>query len=284
MESPASSPAQGLASDEERRVRTYHQEIYPFIGQRLADLLLAGVHVPAQARVLALGCSLGGGLTDLILRSTASHCTALELSPALSERARATVGDSKLAARMAFQAHHPDHKLPFEAATFDLALASLAWSELSQPELAIAELARVVRPGGQIRLATLTQGTWQEFLDVYRDVLVRLHREDALASLRGYTGAFPEPAGVCALIEEAGFSDVRMERERWELVFSSAREFFYAPVIEQGPLPVWRRIAGKGALVQDTFLAVKEALDTYFAGRPFGVGIVAAMVSAERVM
>jgi hypothetical protein len=142
----------------------------------------------------------------------------------------------------------------------------------------------VVRPGGQMRLATLTQGTWQEYLDIYRDVLVRLHREDALASLRGYTGAFPEPASVCALVEEAGFRVGRTELERWELVFSSSREFFYAPVIEQGPLPAWRKIAGKGPLVQDTFLAVKEALDTYFAGRPFGVGIMAATVSAERVM
>lgn len=278
--SSCASPPPGPASDEERRARLYHQEIYPLVGQRLTDLLLAGLHVPP--RILAWGCSLGVGLADLVQNAPASQCTALEASPILAERARALM-DSESAARMVFQAQHPDRPLPFEAGVFDLVLASLPWSELGQPEIVVSELARVLRPQGQLRLATLTQGTWQEFLDVYRDVLVRLHREDALASLRGYMGAFPDPTSVSALLEEAGFRAANIERERWELVFPSAREFFYAPVIEQGPLPVWRKIAGKGPLVQDTFIAVKEALDTYFAGRPFGITITAAVVSAERV-
>jgi len=70
---------------------------------------------------------------------------------------------------------------------------------------------------------------------------------------------------------------VTVETTHWELVFRSGREFFYAPVIELGPLARWKTIAGKGSEVQDIFLAVKEAIDTYFGGTAFGVSIVAGV-------
>ncbi len=286
MRSSSSSPAlptQGLASEEERRARLYQEEVYPLIGQRLADLLTTGLSLPAHSRILGLGCGLGGGLIELMQQADGdSRCTVVEPSQALVDRARALVDGARLARRISFRDQPPGRDFPFADEAFDLVLASLAWPDLCDPAATVSELARVTRRGGKIRLATLTQGTWQEFLDVYRDVLVRLQRDDALASLRGHAGAFPEPAGVCGLLEDAGFGSATVERERWELVFPSAREFFYSSVIEQGPLPVWRKIAGKGAQVQDTFLAVKEALDTYFAGRPFGITVAAAMFSAER--
>jgi hypothetical protein len=83
-------------------------------------------------------------------------------------------------------------------------------------------------------------------------------------------------------LEHAGFVEAQGRREHWELMFRSAREFFYAPVIELGPLPRWKQIAGKGPEVQDTFLAVKQAIDTYFAGQPFSVSIEAGVFTAKK--
>ena len=45
----------------------------------------------------------------------------------------------------------------------------------------------------------------------------------------------------------------------------------------------WKSIAGKGAEMQDVFLAVKEAIDTYFAGSAFGVSVVAGVFSGTKI-
>ena len=49
-----------------------------------------------------------------------------------------------------------------------------------------------------------------------------------------------------------------------------------------GPLPRWKQIAGKGAEVQDTFLAVKQAIDTYFSGQSFNVSIEAGLFIGQK--
>jgi hypothetical protein len=52
--------------------------------------------------------------------------------------------------------------------------------------------------------------------------------------------------------------------------------------VEFGPLARWKQIAGKGAEVQDTFLAVKQAIDTYFAGQSFSVSIEAGLFIGQK--
>jgi hypothetical protein len=133
-----------------------------------------------------------------------------------------------------------------------------------------------------VRVASPLRGTWGEFLDVFRDVLVRLGRDDALASLRGYSASFPEAGGVVHQMEHAGLRPVTVQRDHWELVFRSAREFFYAPVVEFGPLARWKKIAGTGEEVQDTFLAVKQAIDTYFSSQSFSVSIEAGLFIGQK--
>ena len=45
---------------------------------------------------------------------------------------------------------------------------------------------------------------------------------------------------------------------RWQLLFASSREFFYAPMIEEGPLPRWKAIAGRGEKMFSVFLTLKR--------------------------
>ena len=79
------------------------------------------------------------------------------------------------------------------------------------------------------------------------------------------------------LMEAAGLVDVTIDVDRWELLFRSAREFFFAPLVELGPLPAWKRLTGGGDAMQDAFFFTKEAIDTYFRGRPFAVTVVGAV-------
>ena len=271
-----------VMTDEEKRARLYEEQVFPLIGQRLVEHLLDGVEARPQAQILQLRCGLGGAIADLLQRLDPScRIVDLEASPVLVDRARARVAALQFGSRVLFRPHGQG-PLPFDQASFDLVMANVALSDLARPEEFLDDLFRVARPGAEVRVATLLRGTWMEFTDVYRDVLVRLGREDALASLRGYAASFPEAATVAHHLAHAGFVETHGRREHWELMFRSAREFFYAPVIEFGPLARWKQIAGKGPEVQDTFLAVKQAIDTYFAGQPFSVSIEAGVFTAKK--
>jgi len=73
-----------------------------------------------------------------------------------------------------------------------------------------------------------------------------------------------------------------VEAEEFDLLFRSAREFFFAPVIEYGPLPQWKEIAGKGETMQEIFWHIKEAIDAYFGDRAFSVTIKAGCLLGRK--
>lgn len=267
-----------LLTQQEKLARVFEEEVYPLFGQKLADLLMANLALSRTGHVLQVGSGLGTTNTEILQQTDAeSRLIAVETTPTFIERARANVPAEYLGRRVFFRAHPLDGKLPFADGGFDHVLANIALADLENPSTLISELVRVTKPGGELRLATSLAGTWREFLDVYSDVLVRLRRPASAEALAAYAKSYPEPEALAKQLEAAGFGSVAVETTHWELVFRTGREFFYAPVIELGPLARWKAIAGKGAEVQDVFLAVKEAIDTYFAGTGFGVSVVAGL-------
>ncbi|HEX7505345.1 MAG TPA: class I SAM-dependent methyltransferase, partial [Polyangia bacterium] len=251
--------------------------------QKLADLLMANLVLARNGHVLQMGCGLGTTNTEILQQTDAdSRLIAVETTPAFVERARANVPAEYLGRRVFFRAHNLEGKLPFAENAFDHVLANVSLAYLAAPDTLVSELVRVTKPGGELRLATPLAGTWREFLDVYSDVLVRLRRQDLVESLTAYGKSFPEPEALAKRMEAAGIGKIAVETTHWELIFRTGREFFYAPVIELGPLARWKAIAGKGAPMQDIFLAVKEAIDTYFAGSAFGVSVVAGVFSGAK--
>jgi ubiquinone/menaquinone biosynthesis C-methylase UbiE len=279
----ARSGSTRLLTQQERHARTHEQDVYPLVGQKLADLLTRGLSLPPQAHALQMGCGLGTTTTELLHRLDAdSRLIAIEASQAFVERARANVPPEYLGRRVFFRAHDLVSRLPFADNAFNPVLANVALSEHPSPAAFIAEAARVTKPGGTLRLATLVAGTWREFLDVYSDVLLRLRKNDAATALLDYARAFPEPEALAKHLEASGFAKVDVDTTHWEIVFRTSREFFYAPVIEQGPLGRWKAIAGKGPEMQDIFIAVKQAIDTYFGGSAFSVSLVGGLFSAVK--
>jgi ubiquinone/menaquinone biosynthesis C-methylase UbiE len=263
-----------LSAQQDKQARIYEEEVYPLVGQRLADLLTEKLCLPPRAHALQIGCGLGTTTTRLVqCLDSESQLVVSERTPALLERARAAalaLGD----ARVLFQAYEPGQHLPFADGAFDCTLANTILAELAAPVAFLAEGVRVTKPGGTLHLATLLRGSWCEFLDVFADVLVRLGKTEMADALARDTAGFPEPEALAQELEAAGLTGVAVETTRWELIFRTSREFFYAPVIERGPLGRWKAVAGKGPEMQDIFLAVKEAIDTYYGGSAFAVTLV----------
>ena len=74
-----------------------------------------------------------------------------------------------------------------------------------------------------------------------------------------------------------------LEVEEFTLLFKSSREFFFAPVIEYGPLTEWKEIAGEGQEMQDVFWFIKEAIDAYWGDRPFQVTVKAGCLIGKKL-
>jgi ubiquinone/menaquinone biosynthesis C-methylase UbiE len=263
---------------QERLARVYDAEVAPVFGQHFGELVLAAVDARPGARVVEVGCATGALTVELAHRFDApSRITAVDEAPFVAQARAKLAGDPRVSFAVG-----PAVPLALPDASADVAICNLASNELAEPARAVHELARVLAPGGQGVLTSALRGSWGEFLDIYRDVLLENGTPDSVAALDRHVASTPDGAAAVAWLEDAGFADVELTVRRWEILFRSAREFFFAPLVELGPLSRWKRIAGRGEDMQDVFFFTKEAIDTYFHGRVFSVTIVGAVVRGRK--
>lgn len=117
--------------------------------------MLARVRALAPADALDVGC--GEGRFCRRLREEGVTVTGVEPTPSLHAAAVARDPAGRYVAAQA-------EALPFPAASFDLVVSYLTLIDIDDVEAAIAEMARVLRPGGAILVANLnsfnTAGQW----------------------------------------------------------------------------------------------------------------------------
>jgi len=165
----------------------------------------------ADARdVLDVGCGSGALLERVARGRPVARLAGLDLSPGMLATARRRLGRRPgLAAGSAF-------RLPFRPGAFDLAVSTSALHHWSDPAAALAEMGRVLRPGGQI---AITDWCADRRLDRLRD---RVLRHVERAHVRVYRSA-----ELASLLAGAGFSAVRVERWRiglrWSMMTGLAR-------------------------------------------------------------
>ncbi|HLH22016.1 MAG TPA: class I SAM-dependent methyltransferase [Chloroflexota bacterium] len=124
------------------RYRYHPTSMYWWSVRYYARLVLR--HLPAttsgRPRVLEIGCGVGHVLARLSGRCAV---VGLDLSPEALRQARAVVPRARLLEGSA-------DRLPFADACFDAVLARHVLEHLPRPAAAIAELRRVLRPGGTL--------------------------------------------------------------------------------------------------------------------------------------
>ena len=272
-----------MTEKQERLVKTYDAEAWPLFGGRFADMITRAFTPRPDSRVLVLGGATG--LLPLALARTLdgqSRMVTFETSSTLAAQARRRLESHPAIGPRISVGDHVRPPFPFSAAGFDSAVFNGGAGDGLGADDALAELIRALRPGGQVVAALPLRGTWAELLDIFRGVLRDNRKTEGLAALDLYLGTLPEGDAPAKVLEQAGLRDVEMTVERWDLLFKSAREFFFAPVIELGPLARWQAIAGHGDEMQDIFFFIKEAIDAYFAGGVFAVSVVAGCVKGTK--
>jgi demethylmenaquinone methyltransferase/2-methoxy-6-polyprenyl-1,4-benzoquinol methylase len=106
--------------------------------------------------------------------------------------------------------------LPFEDDSFDAATVGFGVRNLEDLDGGLAELARVLRPGGRLGVLEITrpQGFLQPFYNVWFGTVVPvlgklLPGGSAYTYLPASVKRFPGPEDLARFLREAGFSEVR---------------------------------------------------------------------------
>lgn len=263
---------------QEKIAAVFASEIWPLLHARSAELLMRSLPAKPAARAFEVGCADGRLSLEVAARlARGGHLTAIDASAGLIALAEAEKARRGGKASVSFQVGELAPPFPVAESECDLVFSNLALSDVPDPASTLRALATSLGHGGTLLATMPVRGCWAEFLDLYRDVLAARHRSDALAALRAYESTLPTPTEAEGWLQSAGLTDRSVETMRWELLFKSAREFFFSPVVELGPLALWQQIAGgRGDAMQEVFFHVKEAIDAYFSGRPFPVTLVAA--------
>ena len=103
--------------------------------------------VRAGDGVLDVAC--GTGVVAVTAARLGARVTGLDLTPELLERAR----ENAALAKVAIDFHEGDvEKLPFDDSEFDVVLSQYGHMFAPRPDVAIAEMLRVLRPGGTHRV------------------------------------------------------------------------------------------------------------------------------------
>jgi SAM-dependent methyltransferase len=122
-------------------------------GVAATERLLARCDVTPGQRALDLGCGTGYTATLLAARHHV-WVTALDLNPALVRRSRERAARAGVSERVRpLQAD--GHALPLAAASFDLVVVESVLAFCAVPQV-LAEIWRVLRPGGRLGLNELT--------------------------------------------------------------------------------------------------------------------------------
>jgi SAM-dependent methyltransferase len=211
---------------------------------RLVEPLLDAAGVGRGTRVLDVACGLGrcaaaaaarGGVPLGLDAAAGMVAVARERYPAIAFQQ----GDAE--------------RLPFADATFDAVLAGFVINHLPRPETALAEFARVLRPGGRVAVTVWDHPARMRVLGVLAEALERTRgiRNPGVPSGGPDPFRFADDAAFAVLLRGAGLDGVDVRTIGFEQHVADAGELWdgvlagsvrTAAMIERQPEPVRRRI------------------------------------------
>jgi len=206
----------------------------PYVGRwsrRVAKEFLNWIAVPERKDWLDVGCGTGALTQAVIEHENPNSVIGIDASPGYaayakarteSSRARFEVGDAQ--------------SLRIDTASLDAAVSGLVLNFVPQPPQAVAEMARVVRPGAVVAAYVWDYAGKMELMRYFWDAAVAL---DAAAIGLDEGRRFPicQPKPLAGLFAQAGLSEVEV---RPIDVATDFRDFddYWSPFLGgQGPAP-----------------------------------------------
>jgi demethylmenaquinone methyltransferase/2-methoxy-6-polyprenyl-1,4-benzoquinol methylase len=151
----------------------------------------------------------GTGDLAIAAREAGGEVTGLDFSERMLERARRKSDEIEWVDGDALA-------LPFTDGTFDAVTIGFGLRNLAGAERGLAELRRVLRPGGRIAILEITRprGLLSPFYRFWFDGVIPLAGKilpggAAYSYLPASVRRFPDPQSLAKLMDDAGFDDIR---------------------------------------------------------------------------
>jgi ubiquinone/menaquinone biosynthesis C-methylase UbiE len=278
MTLPVSSPQEAAL---------YDSVVVPRYSALFSRPMLDAIPNGTRGQVLDLGCGTGHPALD-VLRRMADHgrVIAIDRDSGLIDLARRRAVEAS-GKRIFFKVESMD-ELSFGDEVFDLAVGNLIFGALDADasavgeKTALGEIRRVLVPGGRALLSRPLAGTFEEVLDMLREVVLRRDLTAAQKRLDVLGSRHPTAEAWATQLSGVGFQDVQVDVVEHRLAFKNARELFADPLVRVVAMPEWRWIAGLEPGSETVLEDAERALDTYFAGGPLSLTVMAGSARAQK--
>src|SRR5439155_23463382 len=188
---------------------------------RFGKMLLRNLAVPDRGQVLDISCGTGYPAVEILRRmNEGSRLIAIDASSALLDVARRKVADLGPLGKKGvfFRTESAVRKLSFADDVYDLVVCNLGLSEMPSLEIAVRDFARVCKLGGEVRCTLPLTGTFQEFHDLFREVLIKHDKHEALDRLDRLISRYPSIDHVERCMKSANLHG-GIELEEYTLLF-----------------------------------------------------------------
>jgi SAM-dependent methyltransferase len=206
----------------------------PYVGRwsrRVAHVFVDWLGLPRGSRWLDIGCGTGA-LTQAIVEQAAPQAvTGLDPSAGFLAHARSRVPGAHVRFDVA-----DAQSLPQASASVDAAVSGLVLNFVPQPRQALAEMARVVQPGGVVASYVWDYAGRMELMRHFWDVAAAL---DPAARALDEGRRFPlcQPEALRELFLQAGLADVALHTIEVPTVFRDFDDYWSPFLGGQGPAP-----------------------------------------------
>ena len=231
----------------------------PFWSARFGMMLMTHLPLAPNMQILDLACGTGFPLFQLsAMFGPTSHITGLDIwKEALNraEKRRAHFGIENVSL-----VHLEGERYPFTDDHFDWVVSNLGINNFDNPQSALAECVRVLKPGGRIAITTNLTGHMQTFYNVFRAVLKDHKNQTCLQRLTVHEAHRGTVKSHANSLSSAGFTLEKVIQDQFDLRFLDGSAMFSYPLIRYGFLPAWLDIIDEKE--QDSIMeAVKNRLD-----------------------
>lgn len=252
-------------------VCVYEEVFEPFTLQ-FAQAAIGKLNLSAGHSVLDVGAGCGGAA--LAMAEQGLRVTAVDASAHMVERMKARAAERGLS----IDARVMDGQaLELADGSFDAALSVLGIILFPDAERGLAEMRRVVRPGGRVSIVTWTQPQSYELAAELRAAILAVWPEQPQSPLPAQL-RYREEADFRALFKSAGLDDPVIVTSTARLEVPSARWLSERIAFAPGMATMMAGLGGRAPAVRERFVANLEAR---FGQGPIGLSGVSYIGTAQ---
>ncbi len=239
--------------------------------RRIAPHFLDWLSIPAEANWIDIGCGTGVLSSNILAKCIPRSVVGIDPSEVFVEAARAQVRDSRFLCQQG-----NGEALSFEDAEFSVAVSGLVLNFIGDKNRAVAEMKRVVSPGGSVALYVWDYAGHMQIMRYFFDTASELD-DRAKEFDDGLKAPICRPGPLSNLFKEAGLADIEVSHLDIPAAFDNFDDYWTPFLGGTGSAPKYCI-----SLAQDAQARLREKLRSRLPTGPDGEILLAVRAWAVK--